>query len=297
MLKKNKNDLKIEEIERGNCEVDPVCGMIVEENDKKKECEHNNEIFFFCGDKCLERFKQDPQKFSGEPLIRLEDIKKNFKIGNSEVQILRGLNMRIWRGDFVAIVGASGSGKSTSLNMIGLLDRPSSGKIFIEGKEISESGDEQRAKLRSAFFGFVFQQYNLIPWLTALENVASPLIFTGKKIDYEKLIFGFKEIGLNERMHHKPFELSGGEQQRVALIRALANDPEIILGDEPTGNLDSLTGKKILNMLIDLNKKKGKTLIIVTHDVEIAKMADQIISIKDGKVLDNHDMNNKIYMS
>ena len=155
--------------------------------------------------------------------------------------------------------------------------------------------DDERAELRSKTFGFVFQQYNLIPWLTAYENVTLPLIFSGKKIDAEKLDSRFQKIGLKERLTHRPFELSGGEQQRSALLRALANDPEIILGDEPTGNLDSTTGNKILEMLIDLKKVSKKTLIIVTHDADIAEKADQIIAFKDGRLAQDHQAHKKAY--
>jgi len=205
------------------------------------------------------------------------------------------LNFYIWEGDFVAIMGSSGSGKSTALNIIGLLDRPTSGQIFLNGRNVSLLNDDKRAELRSKTFGFVFQQYNLIPWLTAYENTTLPLIFSGKKIDEEKIKARFQEIGLKERLTHRPFELSGGEQQRIALLRALANDPKIILGDEPTGNLDSVMGNKILEMLINLNKTQKKTLIIVTHDSDIAKKADRIIIFKDGQAIRDNLSHKKIY--
>ncbi len=205
------------------------------------------------------------------------------------------MNFYIWEGDFVAIMGSSGSGKSTALNIIGLLDRPTSGQIFLNGRNVSLLNDDKRAELRSKTFGFVFQQYNLIPWLTAYENTTLPLIFSGKKIDEEKIKARFQEIGLKERLTHRPFELSGGEQQRIALLRALANDPKIILGDEPTGNLDSVMGNKILEMLINLNKTQKKTLIIVTHDSDIAKKADRIIIFKDGQAIRDNLSHKKIY--
>ncbi|MBI4993971.1 ATP-binding cassette domain-containing protein [Candidatus Wolfebacteria bacterium] len=258
---------------------------------------HKSENFYFCGEFCKERFKKNPEKFSGEPIISLKNIVKAFQMGDSQTQALRGLNLNIWEGDFVAIIGASGSGKSTALNMIGLLDKPTSGEIFLNGKNVSLLGDEERARLRSEFFGFIFQQYNLIPWLTAFENAALPLIFANKNITQKKeeIEKKFEEVGIEKRMEHRPAELSGGEQQRVALLRALSNNPEIIIGDEPTGNLDSATGNKILEMLINLNKIDKKTLIIVTHDADIAEKADQIIAIKDGQLVKNHQTHKKIY--
>lgn len=264
--------------------IDPVCGMELEESDAN-----------FCGDFCAQRFKKNPKKFSGEPLISLINVHKIFDLGGVKTAALNGLSLRIWPGDFVAIIGASGSGKSTALNMIGLLDKPTSGKIIIKSKDISLIKDEEKARLRSETFGFVFQQYNLIPWLSAYENVSLPVIFAGRTINAEKIKKEFQNIGLKERTNHRPFELSGGEQQRTALLRALANDPEIIIGDEPTGNLDSQTGNKILEMLINLNKNNKKTLIIVTHDTDIAEKADQILAIKDGQLIKNHQGYKKIY--
>ncbi len=259
------------------------------------EANYQGRIFYFCGSYCQERFKNDPGKFQNTPLLKLNNVWKVFKLGQVETQVLKDLSLNIWEGDFVAVIGASGSGKTTVLNMVGLLDRPTSGSVFLRGKDVSLLRDEERAKLRSQTFGFVFQQYNLIPWLTAFENVALPAIFAGKPIEGEKLKANFEEIGLKPRMTHRPFELSGGEQQRVALLRALSNDPEIILGDEPTGNLDSATGNKILAMLINLNKEQKKTFIIVTHDADIADKADQIIALKDGMMVRNHKVQKKIY--
>lgn len=218
-------------------------------------------------------------------------------MGTVTTDVLRGVDLEIFEGDFLAIVGASGSGKSTLLNMIGLLDLQTSGKIFLKGHDVAHMSDDQRADLRSKVFGFVFQQYNLIPWLSAFENVTLPLIFARKKIDEAQISEQSKSIGLGERMHHRPFELSGGEQQRVALMRALSNDPDIIIGDEPTGNLDSETGHRILDMLIDLNKMKKKTLIIVTHDASIAKRADKVIILKDGLIIKHQLKNGRVYIA
>lgn len=276
---------------------DPVCGMNLAETRDFSEATVKGEKFYFCSDICAARFKGNPEKFQGEPLIHLHDVWKIFGVGETKTEVLRGINIHIWKGDFTAIIGASGSGKSTLLNMIGLLDRPTSGGLFLDGRGISDIPADERGELRSKKFGFVFQQYNLVPWLTAYDNALLPLIFAsdrdgGKR---ESLAGKFREIGLGERMTHRPTQLSGGEQQRVALLRALANDPEIIIGDEPTGNLDSATGNKILEMLIDLNKKEKKTLIIVTHDADIAEKADQIITLRDGKTIPGQLAHKKIY--
>ncbi len=274
---------------------DPVCGMNVSDFTDAIKISHGKKEFYFCGSYCEERFKENPSKYQNKPLITLRDVKKSFNIGPVETRVLRGLDLHIWPGDFVAIIGASGSGKSTLLNMIGLLDRPNSGRIYLGDIDISRLDDDARANLRSKTFGFVFQQYNLIPWLTAYENVTMPLIFAKKKIMADALQARFEEMGIQHRMTHRPFELSGGEQQRVALLRALANDPEIILGDEPTGNLDSATGAKILEILMNLNKKRKKTLIVVTHDAYIAERANQVIALKDGQLTRNQRTHKKIY--
>lgn len=276
---------------------DPVCGMDLTGMSDFSEASVKGAKFYFCSSICADRFKTDPVKFQGEPLIHLHDVWKVFKTGDVETEVLKGINIHIWKGDFTAIIGSSGSGKSTLLNMIGLLDKPTAGGLFLDGRRISDIPDDERGELRSKKFGFVFQQYNLVPWLTAYDNVLLPLIFAsdrdgGKR---EKLKGKFREIGLGERMEHRPTQLSGGEQQRVALLRALANDPEIIIGDEPTGNLDSTTGNKILEMLINLNKTEKKTLIIVTHDADIAEKADQIITLRDGKTIPGHLAHKKIY--
>jgi len=274
---------------------DPVCGMDVSVFDDTTKTLYKGNDFLFCSQLCASRFKKEPDKFLGEPLIRLRDVRKTFYIGDTETKVLRGLNLNIWEGDFVAVIGASGSGKSTALNMIGLLDRPTSGVVFLNNKDVSGLLDEKRSILRSKTFGFVFQQYNLIPWLTAYENATLPFMFAGENIDDEMMKERFKEIGMAHRVNHRPYELSGGEQQRVALLRSLANNPKIILGDEPTGNLDSETGDKILKILIDLNKRKGKTLVIVTHDAGIAERADQVIALKDGHLVRNHSKQKKVY--
>ena len=272
---------------------DPVCGMNVTKLSGRVEMEQKDKKFF-CSESCQQRFVSSRDKFKGEPLIAMRGVWKIFVTGSAKTEVLRGLDLNIWTGDFVAIIGASGSGKSTVLNMMGLLDRISKGKIFFQGQDVELWSEEERARRRSKEFGFVFQQYNLISWLTAYENVTLPLIFSGKKVtaDVKK---SFAEAGLMQRMSHRPTEMSGGEQQRVALLRSLVNDPQVILGDEPTGNLDSKTGDRVLKMLIDLNKRRGKTLVVVTHDVNIAEQADQVIALKDGRLLRDHQAHKAVY--
>lgn len=274
---------------------DVVCGMNLVGLTDLTIADWNGIPVSFCGEGCRERFFENPTKFQGEPLIKLRGIEKLFHLGLVEVPVLRGLDLNIWEGDFVSIIGASGSGKSTVLNLMGLLDKPTKGKIFFKGTDVSFFSDEDRADFRSKTFGFVFQQYNLIPWLTAFENATLPLIFAGREALVGKLREMAERLGIKERMEHRPFELSGGEQQRTALLRALANDPTVILGDEPTGNLDSETGKNILEILIELNRKEKKTLVIVTHDPSIAEMADEVITIKDGRMLRDHRLHKKVY--
>lgn len=274
---------------------DPVCGMDLSEYPDVATTTFKGTTFYFCGDECESRFQKDPDRFQGEPLIRLNKVWKTFRLGEVETKVLRGMDLHIWEGDFVALIGPSGSGKSTALNMLGLLDRPTSGHIYLQGKDVSLLRDDERALLRSETFGFVFQQYHLIPWLSAFQNATLPLVFSGKKIDESAVNADFENIGLKDRVHHRPFELSGGEQQRTALLRALANDPAIILADEPTGNLDSVTGDKILEILLNMNNVRKKTLIIVTHDAGIAEKADQIVAFKDGHLVRDHHAHKKMY--
>ncbi len=275
---------------------DLVCGMDVTElSDKdRQEVKHKGKKKYFCSDPCKQCFVIAPDKYEGKPLIAMRGIWKVFMMGNSKIEVLRGLDLNIWEGDFVTIIGASGSGKSTALNMMGLLDRPSQGKIYWRGADVESWSEETRASMRAKAFGFVFQQYNLVSWLTAYENVTLPLVFSGRKVTKE-VKKSFTEAGLLQRMGHRPAEMSGGEQQRVALLRSLVNNPLVVLGDEPTGNLDSKTGDRVLKMLIDLNKRQGKTLVVVTHDVDIAEQADQVIALKDGRLLRDHQAHKAIY--
>ena len=225
-----------------------------------------------------------------KPIIKLENIWRTYELGKTEVHALRGLSLEIFPGTFVTIMGSSGSGKSTLLNMIGCLDFPTQGKVYLKGKNISEMSESQLSQFRGKTLGFVFQDFNLLPNLTAAENVMLPMVFQGiplveRKKKAENLL---ERVGLKQRMSHQPSELSGGERQRVALARAFANDPEVIVADEPTGNLDSITGKMIMENLKDFHKKEGKTMVIVTHDPKIAEYAEKIVNIKDGQIVKNH---------
>lgn len=222
-----------------------------------------------------------------ENVIELQNLKKEYDLGPVKLQVLKGINLKIKKSEVVAIMGPSGSGKSTILHMLGILDRPSKGKVIIDGVDVSKLDDDELAKIRREKIGFIFQFFYLIPSLTALKNVELPMTFLGGSVkDKEKKAKELlKMVGLEGRMTHRPSQLSGGESQRVAIARALANDPQIILADEPTGNLDSKSGKEIMEILQKLNKERKVTLIIVTHDSSIAKHAQRIISLKDGMIV------------
>jgi putative ABC transport system ATP-binding protein len=219
-------------------------------------------------------------------IIRLSDTWKVYKMGDVEVPALRGLNLDIKDGEFVAIMGPSGSGKSTAMNMIGCLDTPTKGAIYLDGKNIADLEESDLAQIRGKKIGFIFQQFNLIPNLTALENVMLPMTFQGYDSDERKLrgIELLNMVDLGDRMHHKPSELSGGQQQRVAIARALANDPDVILADEPTGNLDSKTGQSVMSFLKKLHSDQCKTIIMVTHDEDVAHHAERIEMLRDGVI-------------
>ena len=222
-----------------------------------------------------------------EAIIKLENVWKIYKMGEVKVNALRGLNLEIKKGEFVAIMGPSGSGKSTAVNMVGSLDIPTKGKVYLEEHDISRLSESELAQLRGRKIGFIFQQFNLINTLSALGNVALPMVFQGiKKEDrIERAAKILEKIGLGDRLHHRPTELSGGEQQRVAIARALANEPDVILADEPTGNLDSVTGETVMGFLKELNKKESKTIVMVTHDANIAHHAHRIEFLKDGAIV------------
>lgn len=216
-------------------------------------------------------------------IVEISNVRKSYRLGNLEVPVLSGINLKIEQGEFLAIMGPSGSGKSTLVNLIGCLDRPTEGQVLIRGRDLQRMSDEELARLRGLEIGFVFQTFNLVPRLTALDNVLLPTFANSKiSVDPRKRAKELLEImGLQDRMHHRPGELSGGQSQRVSIARALINDPAILLADEPTGNLDSKTGAEILQIFMDLNRE-GRTIVIVTHDSEIAKYADRVVLVKDG---------------
>lgn len=218
-------------------------------------------------------------------MIRMKDIIREFDTGAVKVSALNGVTMKIEKGDFLAVLGPSGSGKSTLMNIIGLLDPPSSGEYYLDGENVSELDDEQLTKTRREKIGFIFQKFNLLPKLNALQNVELPLLFQGvdKKNATERAEYMLKLVGLGDRLTHKPNELSGGQQQRVSVARALVANPPVILADEPTGALDSKTSKEIIDLLKKLNDM-GNTVIIITHDNNIAARAEKIIYISDGRV-------------
>jgi putative ABC transport system ATP-binding protein len=228
-----------------------------------------------------------------ETIMKLQDVWKIYKMGEVEVSALKGINVEIKKGDFVAIIGASGSGKSTMMNLIGCLDIPSRGSIHLKSKDISRLSESDLSSLRGKTIGFIFQQYNLIPSMSAFENVMLPLEFL--EYNDQKAATRAREIltlvGLGDKMHHRPTQLSGGQQQRVSIARSLVSDPEIILADEPTGALDSVTGKEVLNMLQKLWKEHGKTIILVTHDLNLAKLAHTTIELKDGQIMKKYENN------
>jgi putative ABC transport system ATP-binding protein len=222
-----------------------------------------------------------------DPVIQLKNVCKSYQMGDVVVKAVCGVNLEIYRGEFVAIQGPSGSGKSTAMNLIGCLDVPTEGEIFLEHHNISHLSESQLSQIRGRKIGFIFQQFNLINTLTALENVMLPMTFQNvpKAKRIERATALLKMVELGERMDHKPTELSGGQQQRVAIARALVNDPEVILADEPTGNLDSTTGQNVLHFLENLHEKEGKTIVMVTHDANLAKHAQRIVYLKDGAVV------------
>lgn len=228
--------------------------------------------------------------------MELQDVWKIYRMGEVEVPALRGVSVEIKKGDFVAIIGASGSGKSTMMNLIGCLDIPSSGSIYLKSQDISTLSESDLASFRGKTIGFIFQQYNLIQSISAFENVMLPLEFL--EYDDRDAANRAREIltlvGLSDKMHYRPTQLSGGQQQRVSIARSLASDPEIILADEPTGALDSVTGREVLDMLHSLWKEQGKTIIMVTHDLALAKYARTTIELKDGQIMrisENHEVN------
>jgi putative ABC transport system ATP-binding protein len=226
-------------------------------------------------------------------IVRVSQVTKKFRLGKIEVQALKGVDLEIAKGKYISIMGPSGSGKTTLFNMIGGLDKPSTGRVFIDEVDISQLDAYELAWLRCRKIGYIFQTFNIIQVMTALENITLPMIFAGINNDaaVEKGIQLLELVGLGDRFRHKPFELSGGQQQRVAIARALANDPAIILADEPTGNLDLTTGEEIIKLLKHLSAERNVTIISATHDIKMLNVSDQVVWIRDGRVdkIENRD--------
>ena len=222
-----------------------------------------------------------------EFVIEAFDLTKVYKMGDIEVRALDGVSFKVLRGEVISIMGPSGSGKSTLMNLIGCLDRPSSGRYVLDGEEISKLNDDQLATIRNHKVGFVFQSFNLLPRATALANVELPLRYAGMTRGRSvRAKDSLEAVGLADRVHHRPNELSGGQQQRVAIARALVNDPAILMADEPTGNLDSKSGKEIMELILGLNREKGTTILIVTHDPKIAEQTQRVIRLMDGMIVE-----------
>lgn len=222
---------------------------------------------------------------TNEPVIRIENVTKVYKMGEIEVHALRGVSLEIQPGEVVSIMGPSGSGKSTLMNTLGALDRPTSGEYYLDEKLVSDLGDDELALVRNEKIGFVFQQFNLLSRTTALANVELPLRYSSNgKNRKDRATAALEAVGLSERISHKPNELSGGQQQRVAIARSLVNEPSMIMADEPTGNLDTKSGDEIMELLLNLNKERGTTLLIVTHDPEVAALTQRVIRLRDGLV-------------
>ncbi len=221
-----------------------------------------------------------------ETVVKTEDVVKEYRMGTTVVRALSGINIEIDRGEYISLMGPSGSGKSTLFNMIGALDGPTGGRVYIDGQDMSQLSRSQIAWFRCHRVGYIFQSYNLLPVMSALENVTLPMIFAGlsnrdRNKKGEELL---NLVGLGDRSHHRPDELSGGQRQRVAIARAFANDPTIILADEPTANLDTITGREIIDLIRDLNRGKGVTVISATHDLKMLDVSDRIVDIRDGLV-------------
>ena len=221
-----------------------------------------------------------------ETVVKTEDVIKEYRMGTNVLRALDGINIEIVRGEYISLMGPSGSGKSTLFNMIGALDRPTGGRVYIDGQDLSQLSQSQIAWFRCHRVGYIFQSYNLLHVMTALENVTLPMIFAGLSATErnEKGSELLKLVGLGDRIHHRPDELSGGQRQRVAIARAFANDPTMILADEPTANLDTITGREIIDLIKELNRGKGVTVISATHDLKMLDVSDRIVDIRDGLV-------------
>ena len=219
-------------------------------------------------------------------IVEVQDLIKNYYMGDVTVNVLKGLDLAYEEGDFVSLMGPSGSGKSTLMNILGCLDRPTEGNYYLRDRDVAKMSDNQLSEVRSTYLGFIFQAYNLLPQYTVVENIELPLVYQGVPLDHrtkDRCVALAEMVGLGDRLDHRPLQLSGGQQQRVAIARALVNDPQVILADEPTGNLDSRTSVEIMQMLTELNKA-GKTIIMVTHENDIAAWAKRVIRMRDGQI-------------
>ena len=231
----------------------------------------------------------DAQYTATQNIVRTRGVKRVYEMGKLSLEALKGIDMEVQRGEYISIMGPSGSGKSTLFNMIGALDKPTEGKVYIDEVDVAQLDAYELAWLRCRKIGYIFQTFNLIPVMTALENVTLPMIFAGLATDeaIDKGVELLSLVGLGERVQHKPLELSGGQQQRVAVARALANDPAIVLADEPTGNLDRKTGREIIELLRELNQEKQVTIISATHDLKMLDVSDRILWVQDGRITKN----------
>ena len=218
-------------------------------------------------------------------MITLERITKTYRMGKVEVPALQGIDLHVGEGEFVAIMGASGSGKSTLMNIIGCLDVPTGGRYLLDGTDVAKLNDDQLARIRNRKIGFVFQSFNLIPRTTALHNVEMPLIYAGESSRTARATVALGAVGLADRMHHQPTELSGGQQQRAAIARALVTNPAILLADEPTGNLDSASSVEIMRLLATLNAEQSRTIVLITHEQDIARFARRVVELRDGRIV------------
>jgi putative ABC transport system ATP-binding protein len=232
-----------------------------------------------------------------EATLRIEDLRRDYVLGDVTVHALRGVNLSIEKGSFVSIVGASGSGKSTLMNILGLLDRPTSGRYFLDGEDVSGFDRDKRALLRNRKIGFVFQSFNLLARTSAIENIELPLLYGAHKMNvverHRKATELLDQVGLGSRAHHTPSQLSGGQQQRVAIARSLVNDPELVLADEPTGNLDSRTSLEIMELLQRLNRDRHLTVVLITHEHDIAEYGTRVVTVRDGRIQSDSPVSNQ----